>query len=43
MKGGLIPEDEAEKGKEQVQELTKQYENKVEELIEHKRKEIMEV
>jgi ribosome recycling factor len=42
-KGGLIPEDEAKGGKEQVQELTKTYETKVDELIEHKRKEVMEV
>lgn len=42
-KGGVITEDEASRGKEQVQELTKQYEGKVDEMIEHKRKEIMEV
>ena len=42
-KGGLIPEDAAKGGKEQVQELTKTYEGKVDELIEHKRKEVMEV
>ena len=42
-KGGLITEDQAVSGKEQVQELTKSYENKVEELIENKRKEIMDV
>jgi len=42
-KGGVIPEDEAEKAKEQIQDLTKQYEHKVEDLIEHKRKEIMDV
>jgi len=42
-KGGIIPEDEAKKGKEQVQELTKQYETKVDDLIEHKRKEVMEI
>lgn len=42
-KGGVIPEDQANEGKEQVQELTKQYETKVEDLIEHKRQEIMQV
>src|SRR5829696_2680371 len=42
-KGGLIPEDEAKGGKEQIQELTKTYEGKVDEMIEHKRKEVMEV
>jgi ribosome recycling factor len=42
-KGGVLTEDEATRGKEQIQELTKQYEGKVEEFIEHKRKEIMEV
>lgn len=42
-KGGLLGEDEAAKGKEQVQDLTKTYEAKVEEIIEHKRKEIMTV
>lgn len=42
-KGGIITEDEAESGKEQVQDLTKQYETKVEDLVEHKRKEVMEV
>lgn len=42
-KGGVLTEDEAKKGKEDIQELTKTYENKVEEMIEHKRKEVMEV
>jgi ribosome recycling factor len=42
-KGSVLTEDEAKKGKEQVQELTKNYEHKVDELIEHKRKEVMEV
>ena len=42
-KGGIIPEDGAKKGKEDVQELTKTYEGKVDDLIEHKRKEVMEV
>lgn len=42
-KGGVIPEDEATKGREQVQDLTKQYENKVDEAIEHKKQEILQV
>jgi ribosome recycling factor len=42
-KGGILTEDQSASGKEQVQELTKQYETKIEETIEHKRKEIMEV
>ena len=42
-KGGVITEDDAESAKEQVQELTKTYETKVDEMIEHKRKEVMEV
>lgn len=41
-KGGVITEDDATSGKEQVQELTKTYETKVDEVVEHKRKEIME-
>lgn len=42
-KGGVMTEDEAEKGKESVTELTKSYEGKVDELIEKKRVEVMEV
>jgi ribosome recycling factor len=42
-KGGLLTEDEAKSTKEQIQELTKTYEAKVEELIENKRKEITTV
>ena len=42
-KGSLITEDDASAGKDQVQELTKTYETKVDEMIEHKRKEVMEV
>jgi ribosome recycling factor len=42
-KGKVLTEDEAKKGKEEVQELTKTYEQKVDDLIEHKRKEVMEV
>jgi len=42
-KGGVITEDDDKHGKEQVQELTKQYETKVDELIEKKRNEILQV
>ena len=42
-KGGIIPEDAAKKGKDDVQELTKTYEGKVDDMIEHKRKEVMSV
>lgn len=42
-KGGILTEDEAKGAKEQVQELTKTYEAKVDEVLEHKRKEIMDV
>jgi ribosome recycling factor len=43
LKEGDLTEDEAEQGKEKIQDLTKQYETKVEELIEKKRAEIMQV
>ncbi|HEY7120500.1 MAG TPA: ribosome recycling factor [Tepidisphaeraceae bacterium] len=42
-KGGVLTEDDAAKGKEDVQELTKKYETTVDELVEKKRKEVMEV
>ncbi len=42
-KGGVLTEDDATAAKEQIQELTKSYEGKVDELIEHKRKEVMAV
>ena len=42
-KGGILTEDDAETGKESVTELTKTYEAKVEEIIEKKRVEVMEV
>lgn len=42
-KGGIIAEDDAKKGREQIQDLTKSYEAKVDEILDHKRKEIMEV
>ena len=41
--GGLLTEDDASSGKDQVQELTKTYEAKVDEMVEHKRKEVMQV
>lgn len=42
-KGGILTEDQAKETKDQVQELTKNYEAKVDELIENKKKEIMAV
>lgn len=42
-KGGIITEDDAKHGKEQIQELTKTYETKVDDVLEHKKKEIMDV
>ena len=41
-KGGVITEDEHAHGKEQVQELTKTYETKVDQLVEHKQKEVLQ-
>lgn len=41
-KEGIIPEDNAFKGKDEVQELLKQYEDKVSELLEKKSQEMME-
>jgi ribosome recycling factor len=42
-KGGLMTEDDVEKAKEQIQDLLKQFETKIDELIEKKRAEIMQV
>jgi ribosome recycling factor len=42
-KGGILTEDEGTQGKEKIQELTKQYEAKVDELVEKKRAEVMQV
>jgi ribosome recycling factor len=42
-KGGVITEDQATKLKEDIQELTKSYEHKVDDAIAKKEKEIMEV
>lgn len=42
-KGGVMTEDEANSAKEQVQELTKQYEAKADELVEKKKAEVMQV
>src|SRR5215212_9503116 len=42
-KGGVLTEDESKSGKEQVQELTKQYETKADEMIEKKKAEILQV
>ena len=38
-----MTEDEANAAKEQVQDLTKTYEGKVDEMLEHKRNEVMTV
>ncbi|MGE5610642.1 MAG: ribosome recycling factor [Bacillota bacterium] len=42
-KGSVITEDDATSGKDQVQELTKKYEATVDELVERKKQEIMQV
>ena len=42
-KGGVVTEDESKGGKDQIQELTKSYEGKVDEMIEKKKNEIMQV
>ena len=42
-KGGILTEDDVVNGKEQVTELTKTYEAKIDEIIEKKRVEVMEV
>jgi ribosome recycling factor len=42
-KGGIMTEDEAERGKESVQTLTKEYETKVDAALEKKRHEILDV
>ena len=42
-KGGVITEDDATGGKDQIQELTKTYEAKVDDLVEKKKHDIMQV
>jgi len=42
-KGGVLTEDDAKSAKEQVQELTKQYEGKADEMVEKKKAEILQV
>jgi ribosome recycling factor len=42
-KGGVVTEDDAKNGRDQIQDLTKTYEEKVDQLIENKRKEVMDV
>jgi len=42
-KGGLITEDDSKAAKDSIQELTKNFETKVEQMLEHKRAEIMQV
>ena len=42
-KGGVVTEDDSASGKEQIQEMTKKFEARVEELLEKKRAEVMQV
>ncbi len=42
-KGSVMTEDAAKGAKETIQELTKQYETKIDDLIEHKKAEVMQV
>ena len=42
-KGGVLTEDDANGAKEQIQELTKQYETKVDETVEKKKHDILQV
>ncbi|MDB5297777.1 MAG: ribosome recycling factor [Phycisphaerales bacterium] len=42
-KGGLLTEDQLSKVKDDIQELTKSYESKVDDLVSKKEKEVMEV
>ena len=42
-KGSVMTEDAAKGAKESIQELTKQYETKIDDLIEHKKAEVMQV
>lgn len=42
-KGGVITEDDASSAKEQVQDLTKKYESRIDEMVEHKKQEILQV
>lgn len=42
-KAGILTEDDAKKAKDQTQDLTKSYEAKVDELIEQKKREILQV
>ena len=42
-KGSVLTEDEAKHAKEKIQELTKEYEGKIDELTEHKKAEVMQV
>jgi len=42
-KGGLMTEDDSKNAKEQIQELTKTYEAKADELVEKKKNDIMQV
>ena len=39
----MVTEDDESRGKDEIQELTKKYESKVDELIEKKKNEILQV
>jgi ribosome recycling factor len=41
-KGGEVPEDDAQRGKDQIQEMTKKYETQIEEGLDAKVHEIQE-
>ena len=42
-KGSVLTEDQAADVKTQIQDLIKQYETKIEELVEHKKQEVMQI
>jgi ribosome recycling factor len=42
-KGSILTEDQSADAKTQIQDLTKQYEGKIDELVEHKKQEVMQV
>jgi len=42
-KEGILPEDDAFRLKDDIQELTDEHEKQVDELLEHKTQEVMEV
>jgi len=42
-KGGVIPEDDAKRGKEEMDKMTKDIEGKLEDAVAKKTKEVMEI